>query len=106
LKNRLRVLRAEFHLSQAQVAEKLGVARQTVHAIEANKFAPSLVLAYKLATMFGATIDDVFEPDPDDTMPSLLNDSHPSYQADRLGKLSADPRPRIFFGKARSEPKF
>lgn len=100
MKNRLRVLRAEFHLSQALLAERLGVARQTVHAIETNKFAPSLILAYKIATLFGAAIDDVFEPDPEDTLPSLLEKI--DVPLDPPGDRLARPRPHVFFGKSGS----
>jgi putative transcriptional regulator len=66
--NRLRVLRSEFRLSQADLAERLGVARQTVHAIETGKFAPSLTLAFKIATAFARDINDVFQPGPQETL--------------------------------------
>jgi putative transcriptional regulator len=71
VRNRLRVFRAEYRLSQTDLAERLGVARQTVHAIETGKFAPSLTLAFKIASLFGANINDVFAPDPDETLPAL-----------------------------------
>jgi len=71
VRNRLRVFRAEFRLSQTDLAERIGVARQTVHAIETGKFAPSLTLAFKIASLFGANINDVFAPDPDETLPAL-----------------------------------
>jgi putative transcriptional regulator len=71
VRNRLRVFRAEFRLSQTDLAERLGVARQTVHAIETGKFAPSLTLAFKIASLFGANINDVFAPDPGETLPAL-----------------------------------
>jgi putative transcriptional regulator len=93
MKNRLRVFRAEHHLSQADLAERLGVARQTVHAIETGKFAPSLTLAFKIATLFGADINDVFAPDADDTLPSLLGENP-------VAATSVAPsRPLVFFGK-------
>jgi putative transcriptional regulator len=69
--NRLRVLRSEFRLSQADVAERAGVARQTIHAIENDKFAPSLALAFKIATLFGRDINDVFQPGPAETLSPL-----------------------------------
>lgn len=61
MKNRLRVLRAERNWSQAELAAKLEVSRQTVNAIETEKFDPSLPLAFKLARLFGQSIEDIFE---------------------------------------------
>ena len=61
--NRLRVLRAERDWSQAELAERLGVSRQTVNAVETGKYDPSLPLAFKLAQLFGLRIEDVFQPD-------------------------------------------
>ena len=61
MKNRLKVLRAERDLTQAQLADLLGVSRQTVNAIEKGKFDPSLPLAFKAARLFGLTIEDVFQ---------------------------------------------
>jgi putative transcriptional regulator len=63
MKNRLRVIRAERNWSQADLAERLGVSRQTVNAIETGKYDPSLPLAFKIARLAGAKIEDVFEPD-------------------------------------------
>jgi len=63
MKNRLRVLRAEHRLSQAELAEKLEVSRQTVNAIETEKYDPSLPLAFKIAALFGQRIEEVFVPD-------------------------------------------
>ncbi|HEV2126484.1 MAG TPA: helix-turn-helix transcriptional regulator, partial [Chloroflexota bacterium] len=57
MKNRLRVLRAERKWSQADLAEKLGVSRQTVNAIETEKYDPSLPLAFKLARVFKQSIE-------------------------------------------------
>jgi putative transcriptional regulator len=71
MKNRLRDLRRLHDLTQAALAERLGVARQTVHSIENNKFAPSLTLAFRIATLFGRDINDVFQPDRAETMPTL-----------------------------------
>lgn len=62
MKNRLKVLRAEHDLSQADLAEKLGVSRQTVNAIETGKYDPSLILAMKIAHLFGQTVEDIFHP--------------------------------------------
>ncbi|HEX4956160.1 MAG TPA: helix-turn-helix transcriptional regulator [Thermoanaerobaculia bacterium] len=63
MKNRLRVLRAERSWSQAELAEKLGVSRQTVNAIETGKYDPSLPLAFALARVFGQAIEGIFEPE-------------------------------------------
>jgi putative transcriptional regulator len=63
--NRLRVLRAEHNLSQAALAELLGVSRQTVNAIETGKYDPSLPLAFKIARVFGEPIENIFQPDQD-----------------------------------------
>ena len=62
MKNRLRVLRAERNLSQAELAEKLDVSRQTVNAIETEKYDPSLPLAFKIAALFGQRIEEIFVP--------------------------------------------
>ncbi len=61
--NRLRVLRAERNWSQAYLAEALGVSRQTINAIETGKYDPSLPLAFKIAHLFGATIEQIFIPE-------------------------------------------
>ena len=60
MKNRLKVLRAERDWSQADLAVKLEVSRQSVNAIETGKFDPSLPLAFKLARLFGTTIEEIF----------------------------------------------
>ena len=62
MKNRLRVLRAERDWTQADLAERLAVSRQTVNAIETEKYEPSLSLAFKIARLFGRSIEDIFEP--------------------------------------------
>jgi putative transcriptional regulator len=61
MNNRLRVLRAERQWSQADLAETLGVSRQTVNAIETGKYDPSLPLAFKIARIFSLRIEDVFQ---------------------------------------------
>ncbi len=61
MKNRLKVLRAERDWTQAQLAKELEVSRQTVNAIEKGKFDPSLPLAFKVARLFGMTIEEIFE---------------------------------------------
>jgi putative transcriptional regulator len=63
MKNRLRVLRAERNWSQADLALKLEVSRQSVNAIETGKFDPSLPLAFRLARLFETTIEAIFEDD-------------------------------------------
>ncbi len=60
MKNSLKVFRAMNDLTQEQLAEKIGVTRQTVIAIENGKYAPSLGLAFKIARLFNVTIEDVF----------------------------------------------
>ena len=60
MKNRLRVLRAERDWSQADLAERLEVSRQSVNAIETGEFDPSLPLAFKLARLFETTIEAIF----------------------------------------------
>jgi putative transcriptional regulator len=66
MNNRLRVLRAERKWSQGDLADHLGVSRQTINALETGKYDPSLVLAFKLAQLFNLTIEDIFQPTADD----------------------------------------
>lgn len=66
MKNRLKVLRAERNWTQAQLAVELEVTRQTVNAIETQKYDPSLPLAFKIARLFGQRIEDIFS-DTDET---------------------------------------
>lgn len=61
MKNRLRVLRAEANWTQAELAERLGVSRQAVNALETAKHAPSLDLAFKISAVFGQTVEEIFE---------------------------------------------
>ena len=63
MKNRVKALRTERAWSQAELANRLGVSRQTVNAIERGKYDPSLPLAFKLARLFGATIEEMFDPE-------------------------------------------
>jgi putative transcriptional regulator len=60
MKNRLKVLRAERNWSQADLAQRLEVSRQSVNAVETGKFDPSLPLAFKLARLFNTTIEEIF----------------------------------------------
>jgi putative transcriptional regulator len=66
MKNKLRVLRAVREWSQAEVAQRLGVSRQTVNAVETGKYDPSLPLAFHIARLFGMTIEEIFEANPND----------------------------------------
>jgi len=61
MKNRLKVLRAERNWSQADLADRLEVSRQSVNAIETGKYDPSLPLAFKIARLFGLSIEAIFE---------------------------------------------
>lgn len=61
MKNRLRELRAERNWSQAELGARVGVSRQAIIAIEQGRFDPSLPLAFKLARVFGLTIETIFE---------------------------------------------
>jgi len=60
MKNRLRVLRAEREWSQADLAERLEVSRQSVNAIETGKYDPSLPLAFRIARLFESSIEAIF----------------------------------------------
>ncbi len=60
MNNCLRVLRAERQWSQAKLAERLGVSRQTINAVETGKYDPSLPLAFKIARLFERSIEKVF----------------------------------------------
>jgi putative transcriptional regulator len=61
VKNRLKVLRAERDWSQADLADRLEVSRQTVNAIETGKYDPSLPLAFKIGRLFGQPIESIFD---------------------------------------------
>lgn len=62
MRNRLRALRAEVGWSQAALAERLGVSRQTVNAVETGRYDPSLPLAFAIAALFEQRIEDIFTP--------------------------------------------
>ena len=62
MKNKLKVLHAERDWSQAELADRLSVSRQTVNALETGKYDPSLPLAFKIAQLFERRIEDVFDP--------------------------------------------
>jgi putative transcriptional regulator len=63
LKNKLKVLRAERDMTQADLADSLAVSRQTINAIEKGKFDPSLPLAFKMSKLFQLSIESIFEND-------------------------------------------
>lgn len=63
MNNRLKVLRAERNWSQAELAERLGVSRQTVNALETGRYDPSLPLAFKIARVFDQAIGAIFSED-------------------------------------------
>ena len=64
MKSRLRVLRAEREWTQNDLAVRLAVSRQTINAIETEKYEPSLTLAFRIARLFKMRIEDVFDPGP------------------------------------------
>ena len=64
MNNCLRALRAKRNWSQADLAERLGVSRQSVNAIETGRFDPSLPLAFKLAKLFNTTVESIFSDEP------------------------------------------
>lgn len=61
MKNKIRILRAEKNLTQADLAEAVGVSRQTINAIEKEKFDPSLPTAFRIAGVFGLSVEGVFQ---------------------------------------------
>lgn len=63
MKNRLKVLRAERNWSQGDLADRLAVSRQSVNAIETGKYDPSLPLAFRIADLFGMSIEEIFSKD-------------------------------------------
>lgn len=63
VRNELKVYRAKHNLTQEQLADKIGVSRQTVNAIESDKYLPSLGLAFKIARLFEVNVEDVFIDD-------------------------------------------
>ena len=63
MKNTLSILRASRHWSQADIADKLDVSRQTINAIETGRYDPSLPLAFKIARLFDKRIEEIFDPE-------------------------------------------
>ena len=66
MKNSVRVERARDNITQADLAEKIGVSRQTVNAIESGKYVPSTVLALKIAKVFNKSVNEIFELEDED----------------------------------------
>lgn len=66
MKNKIKVARAENNFSQAELAERLGVSRQTINSIETGKYVPSTILALKIARLFNRTMEEMFILDDDD----------------------------------------
>lgn len=66
MKNSVKVQRAIANITQAELAEKIGVSRQTINAIEAGKYVPSTVLALKIARLFEKSVNEIFELDETD----------------------------------------
>jgi len=67
MKNEVRDRREAREWSQGELAERLGVSRQTIHAIETGKYDPSLPLAFRIARLFGERIEELFTPDGNTT---------------------------------------
>lgn len=68
MKNRLKVGRAELNLTQQQLAERIGVSRQTINAMELGKYVPSTVLALKVSQVFGKPVNEIFFLEEDETL--------------------------------------
>jgi putative transcriptional regulator len=66
MKNNIKVQRAIHDMTQADLAEKIGVSRQTINAMEKLKYVPSTVLSLKIAKLFKKPVEDIFFLDPDD----------------------------------------
>lgn len=66
MKNTIKIERARHNLTQGDLAEKVGVSRQTINSIETKKYIPSAVLALKIAKVFEMKVDDLFELEADD----------------------------------------
>lgn len=66
MKNTIKVERAKLNMTQQDLAEKIGVSRQTINSIEAERYIPSTVLALKIAAFFNTTVNDIFKLDEND----------------------------------------
>lgn len=63
MKTKIKVFRAMQNITQAELAEKLNVTRQTINAIEAGKYAPSVELALRMSKLFGVSVNEIFQLD-------------------------------------------
>ena len=96
MNNRLRELRAVRRWSQADLADRLDVSRQTVNAIETGRYDPSLPLAFKLANVFGESIESLFSPD-DQPKPEKTTDRNDLKAENTLNGIAYDAeKDRIF----------
>ena len=66
MNNNIKVARAERRITQQQLADAIGVSRQTINAIESGKFVPSTVLALKMAQLFGNSVEEIFQLEDED----------------------------------------
>ncbi len=66
MKNRIKIERAIHNLTQEQLARKIGVSRQTVNSIEADRYVPSTILALRLSKLFGKSVNELFELEADE----------------------------------------
>ncbi len=66
MKNTLKVERAKLNITQGDLADKIGVSRQTIHSIEIGKYVPSTLLALKIARVFNTTVNDIFSLEDSD----------------------------------------
>ena len=66
MKNNIRIERAIKEITQAELADKVGVSRQTINSIESNKYIPSTLLALKIAQVFGKSVEEIFQLEKND----------------------------------------
>jgi putative transcriptional regulator len=66
MKNTIKVERAKLNITQQELADKVGVSRQTINSIEAERYVPSTVLAIKISNIFQTTVNEIFQLDKDD----------------------------------------
>jgi putative transcriptional regulator len=66
MKNNIKVERAKLNITQQELADKVGVSRQTINSIEAERYVPSTVLAIKISNVFKVTVNEIFHLDKDD----------------------------------------
>lgn len=66
MKNTIRIERAKLNITQQELADKIGVSRQTINSIEADRYVPSTVLALKMSALFGCKVNDIFNLEDED----------------------------------------